>query len=148
MIQSRTALGMSQESLGDKVIASRKTVGRWESGRSQPSQDKLAQIVAMLLPVDAALATELASSAGESIDSLGAALSKLDENVSPRLGTRVELLIDAIVCAGADASDVSPKAIRPALLAAFQRAKLAGLGVDAVVAGLSPKAPRPSSRVG
>ena len=45
-------------------------------------------------------------------------------------------VVDAIVCAAAEAIDVTPKAIRPALLAAFRRARVIGLGVDAVANAL------------
>jgi len=48
------------------------------------------------------------------------------------------LLVDAVVCAAAEAMSLSPQAIRPAVLAAFTRARDAGLTLDAVVAVLAP----------
>jgi hypothetical protein len=51
------------------------------------------------------------------------------------------------VSAAADALDVSPRVARPALLAAMERATLAGLGVDEVLAVLRPPpAPAPAPR--
>ena len=48
------------------------------------------------------------------------------------------VLVDSVVCAAAEAMALSPQAVRPAVLAAFVRARDAGLAPDAVVAVLSP----------
>jgi len=130
LLASRMALGESQQGLGKAIRTARKTVGRWERGWSTPGRVTIGQIAALLLPIDPALAEELAAAAGETLASLG--IARPDARPSP-------LLIDAIVCVAADAADMTPKMIRPALLAAFQRAKAAGLDVTAVVAGLSAK---------
>jgi hypothetical protein len=42
------------------------------------------------------------------------------------------LVADAVVCAGADAVDTTPGAVRAILLAAFRRARELGLGVEEV----------------
>ena len=57
-------------------------------------------------------------------------------------------MVDVVVCAAAEALDVSPRAVRPALLAAFQRAREAGLTLEQVEKALSPevKDPAPRSR--
>ncbi|MDP9001553.1 MAG: hypothetical protein M3O46_15745, partial [Myxococcota bacterium] len=57
----------------------------------------------------------------------------------------VRTLIDAVVCAAAEALDVSPRAVRPALLAAFARASELGLTLERSLEGLrrhGPTAPR------
>jgi len=46
-------------------------------------------------------------------------------------------LIDAIVCAAADAADMIPRTMRPPLRAAFSRAAQLGLSIESVVLGLS-----------
>jgi hypothetical protein len=48
------------------------------------------------------------------------------------------VLVDAVVCAAAEAMSLSPQAVRPAVLAAFARARDAGLTLDAVVEVLAP----------
>jgi hypothetical protein len=45
-------------------------------------------------------------------------------------------IVDTVVCAAAEAMQLMPDAIRPALRAAFRRARLAGLSVEAVDAAL------------
>ena len=51
------------------------------------------------------------------------------------------VLVDSIVCAAAEAMALTPQTIRPAILAAFTRARDASITSDAVVAVLSPAAP-------
>jgi hypothetical protein len=52
------------------------------------------------------------------------------------------VLVDSVVCAAAEAMSLVPQAIRPAVLAAFTRARDARLTPDAVVAVLAPPAAR------
>jgi hypothetical protein len=48
-------------------------------------------------------------------------------------------VVDSVVAVVADALDLPPKQVRPALRAAFVRAKAVGLSVDAVAAALAPE---------
>jgi len=48
------------------------------------------------------------------------------------------VLLDSVVCAAAEAMGVAPQAARPAVLAAFARAKEAGMTMEGVIAGLAP----------
>jgi hypothetical protein len=48
------------------------------------------------------------------------------------------VLVDSVVCAAAEAMSLSPQATRPSVLAAFARARDAGLTLAAVVAALTP----------
>jgi hypothetical protein len=48
-------------------------------------------------------------------------------------------LVDAVVCAGAEVSDASPRALRPVLHVAFKRALELGLSVEEVTAALAPE---------
>jgi hypothetical protein len=52
---------------------------------------------------------------------------------------QARLLVDAIVCAAAEALDVPPKSVRGVLHAAFARAKETGLPVDVIEKVLAPK---------
>jgi DNA-binding XRE family transcriptional regulator len=130
--KARMTLSMSQEELGNRVIASRKTVGRWESGTVDPGRGTLAEIVKMVHAVDADLAAALAVAGGETLESLRVVVpaAPVDDHAN-------DLLVDAIVCAAADAGDATPRAMRPALMAAFECAMAAGLDVKAVVRGLA-----------
>ena len=133
LLSAKSALGMSDQHLGEAFTASRKTVGRWMTGRARPGDSTVLDIAKRVAAVDVALAEKLAIAAGAGADALG--LAKPEPVVS-------DIAIDAVVCAAADAADATPKAIRPALLAAFTRAQAAGLTVEQVVSGLSGKAPR------
>jgi hypothetical protein len=56
------------------------------------------------------------------------------------------VLLDSVVCAAAEAMSMAPQALRPALLAAFVRAKEAGMTVEGVIAGLTPPALAPKAK--
>jgi hypothetical protein len=49
------------------------------------------------------------------------------------------VLLDSVVCAAAEAMTLAPQTLRPALVAAFARAKEAGLTLDAMIEGLTPR---------
>jgi hypothetical protein len=51
------------------------------------------------------------------------------------------VLLDSVVCAAAETMSMAPQALRPAVLAAFVRAREAGMTVDSLIAGLTPAAP-------
>jgi hypothetical protein len=51
------------------------------------------------------------------------------------------VLVDAVVCVAAEAMALSPQAVRPAVLAAFTRARDVGISAEAVVAALAPAPP-------
>jgi len=48
-------------------------------------------------------------------------------------------LVDAVLCAAAESSDASPRALRPVLQVAFQRAHDLGLTVDEVARAFAPE---------
>ncbi len=52
-------------------------------------------------------------------------------------------MIDAIVCSAADAANLLPRAVRPALRAAFARARELGISVEAAERGLDDAVRRP-----
>ncbi len=127
-IRARAALGLSQATLGELLGWSRRTIQRYDrSGQwPTPSVSRLAEAVHS---ADPALAAELAEAAGTTLEKLG--LVKESAAVPPAY------LTEAVVCAAAEALNVPPPGVRPALLAAFRRAREIGLRVEHVEAALS-----------
>jgi DNA-binding transcriptional regulator YiaG len=131
---ARNRLRMSQREFGPALNASHRTASRWDTGRSTPGVPELRRLAALLLPVDRALAEEAAAHANETLEELGlvAAAAPARSPVTARD------LVEAVLCAGAEAADASPRALRPVLHAAFKRARELGLSVDEVETALAP----------
>jgi transcriptional regulator with XRE-family HTH domain len=135
--EARRTMHMNQRKFADAVGSSLRTVQRWETSRSSPVPAGVHRIADAVRALDPALAAE--------IDTLSprrapppALVSPPASPVQPPLTDAVRL--DALVCAAAEAMGLAPQTLRPALLAAFRRAKATGLTVDAVIAGLTPSA--------
>ncbi len=125
----------SQGDFGEMMGVSRRTGQRWETGRADPSWNKICQMARMVDPHDAALATQLAQAAGQSLVSLGLVKPPPPPEPAPPPGpppAAAEDLVDAIVCAAAEAINLPPRDVRPALLAAFARARRLGLAIETV----------------
>ena len=138
---ARNALRMPQREFGPALGVSHRTASRWDTGRSAPSEPQLRRLAALLVPVDRSLAEEAAAHAHETLEDLGLVpppppAAPPPPPARPPVTTRD--LVDAVVCAGAEASDASPRALRPVLHVAFQRAHELGLSVDEVAKALAP----------
>ncbi len=120
VVKAQAVLGLTQETLGDLLGVSRRTVIRWNGG-STPSSVQLIALAKAVHPKDAALASALAFAGGARLSEIGL------EPAAPDLASRA-VVIDAIVCAAAEAGAVTPQAARAGLLAALERA--AALGVS------------------
>ncbi len=83
-------------------------------------------------PPIATFASELAAHHRETLATLG--LVAPAAVVAPRVA--LSHLVDSVVCAAADAVSQPPAALRPSLIAAFERAQAVGLSVDELVKGL------------
>jgi transcriptional regulator with XRE-family HTH domain len=144
LIQTQHALALSQESLGEVMGVSRRTVWRWQSGQAFPIAVHLHALARKTYAVDRDLAARLADARNATLESLGlVAPAKTSTRVpSTDDALRTRLLVDAIVCAAAEALDASPGAVRRALHAAFVRARQTGLALDAIEQGLAPANPR------
>jgi transcriptional regulator with XRE-family HTH domain len=138
LLQARATLGLSQKDLARTLGASERTGERWSANASSPSADQLCKLARMVHPIDVPLARSIAREAGTSLEELE--LTPPAETAYP-----VERLVDSVICAAADAMDTTPRAIRPALLAAFTRARELRLDARAVEAALSPP-PAPRKR--
>jgi transcriptional regulator with XRE-family HTH domain len=129
LTEAQFAIGTSQEGLGKLLGVSRRTIIRWLDG-PYISEDQLKTLARAVYPHDKALAARLANAAGQTFESLGLVVPPSTEPV--RVSALPEHLVDSIVCAAAEANATTPQAIRPALLAAFERAFAVGLTVEQV----------------
>ncbi len=148
LIEARQELGVSQGKLGELLGSSARTGQRWETTGSTPSPEQLHALAALVHPTSSALAAKIAAAGGTTLEKLGLVPSPPSPPPPapppPPLPSPDPIhIVDTVVCAAAEAMQVMPDAIRPALRAAFRRARLAGLSVEAVDGALTP-APVPS----
>ncbi len=145
---ARRVLGMEQGELAHAMGVSRRTVIRWQKGQTAPVEAQVRQLADMVREEDEDLADELLASAlleppprpresaARSVAAPAAAAPAPAGPPEPQ-GPAPPHLIDAIVCAAADAADMIPRVMRPPLRAAFLRAAELGLSIESVVLGLS-----------
>jgi len=129
----------SQGDFGEMMGVSRRTGQRWETGRADPSPNKICEMARLVYPHDADLAGQLAQSVGQSLVSLGIVKPPPPPAPRPPPGpppAAAEDLVDAIVCAAAEAINLPPRDVRPALLAAFARARRLGIAIETVETAL------------
>jgi hypothetical protein len=131
LVKARYALNIgSQGALGQLLGSSRRSGERWARGQARPLPSQLLELARRVQATDRALAATIAARAG----------GKLDEPSGPRaLTMAVGDLVDVVVCAAADAMNLPPEAVRPALRAAFHKARIVGLTVEEVEGALAPK---------
>jgi transcriptional regulator with XRE-family HTH domain len=129
---ARRALGVgSQGDFGELMGVSRRTGQRWETGRATPVKRQIEQMARLVHPADRGLEKPPAPPPPPPPPAPPA--------------PPVEDIVDSIVCAAADAMNVLPRDVRPALLAAFTRTRRLGLGVEVVERALAAtKPPSPS----
>jgi transcriptional regulator with XRE-family HTH domain len=139
---ARNKLGMTQREFGPALGVSHRTATRWDSGRATPDQPELTKLAELLVPIDMALAAEAAAHARDTLEGLGLVAPKPPPAVAVAqpgpAPTPPEDLADIVVCAAAEASDVSPRSMRSLLYVAFRRAHQVGLTVEQVERALAP----------
>jgi len=128
LVEAGHALSASQGNLGSMLGVSRRTINRWTRDGPSPSPRQVSILARAVHAVSPALAEKIAATSGETLVSLGL-VQPAPRIESPRLPPHQ---VDLVVCAAAEALDASPRVVRPALLAAFQRAREAGMTVEAV----------------
>jgi hypothetical protein len=138
-IRACLSLG-GQGQLGAVLGVSRRTVNRWDKAHALTTEN--AKLLAKAIhPQNPSLAGMLADFAGVALWELGLGVKPPDPFTPPK-----SHVVESVLCAAAEAFDTSPRAMRAALLAAFERAEAMRLDVATVVAGLraqgekSPKA--------
>lgn len=136
--RARHVLGDNQEELARRVGSSKRTVQRWEVERSSPAPWHLHRLIDAVRPRDPELAAQLevyaprpAPPAPPAPEPAPAAV------VTPALSA----LVSAVICAAAEAMNVPPQAIRPAVLAALVQARDTGLSLEQVISFLAPPEP-------
>jgi DNA-binding transcriptional regulator YiaG len=139
MFLGRNALGVSREEFARLIGTSVRTMERWSAKRSTPAPHHLEALARHVHARDPALAAEIAAAASHTLASLGIAAPIRAPVPGP--------LVDSVVYAAAEMMDVSPRAIRPAISAAFARAKELGLDVAAIDGVLGPSAPTSRAKV-
>jgi DNA-binding XRE family transcriptional regulator len=138
MNAARLALHVSQNGLAERMGVSRRTGQRWNAGRGPVGTDihKMARIV---YPADPTLAAEIAAAGGVTLEALGVIPPAppppppLPAPVPQAPPPPPDRVVDAVVCAAAEAMQVAPQTVRPALLAAFSCAGELGLTLGDVV---------------
>jgi hypothetical protein len=144
LVRAQHALGDTQQSLGKRLGVSKRTMTRWQGGRTSPGKVALGRTAVLVHPKDPALAATLANAAGTTLELLGIAPPPAPPRPLPPAPPR--RLADAVLCAAAEAMDVSPRAVRPALIAAFACARELGMSVEAFESALAPAAPAKRAR--
>jgi transcriptional regulator with XRE-family HTH domain len=125
-VRARATLRMTQRQFGEALGASHRTAQRWDAGRTRPSVSEVCRAAVLVFPRDPALAQELAAAASETLESLGLA--------KPR--GPLELVVEVVVAATADAIDASPATARAGLLAGLRRMTELGVTPDELRAAL------------
>ena len=131
-ILSAQAIGTSVQGLGRMMGISRRTAQRW-SDRGLSSDYHYPQLAGLVHPHDPALAREIAEAAGRTLEEMG--IVKPPQPLPPAPPPPPPPpagLVDAVVCAAADAMNVLPRDARPGVYAAFARAAEIGTSIEFV----------------
>jgi transcriptional regulator with XRE-family HTH domain len=142
MMLATRALGTSQRGLAEILGLSRRTISRWvKSGSPVVLPGHIDTLARAVHARDPALAARIVAVRGATLVDAGIGPEPVPAPPPPP----PPYLVDVVVCAAAEALDVSPRVVRPALLAAFQRARAVGLDVAALESSLSkPSPPEPA----
>jgi hypothetical protein len=144
--RAQMVLGVTQEGLGRLLGYSRRTIIRYQQRGGLLLPSHVETLARACYAKDRAFAAMIAARHGTTLVQLGievpapppppaTAVTAPTSSPSPRL------LGDSIVCAAAEAMQATPQAIRPALVAAFERAVALGLDAPRALAAIEPPAP-------
>ena len=122
----------SQGALGRVLDVSARTTERWARGETSPKNVQLHALARAVHAKSPELALELAFAARTTLDALGLATKPAVAAPPVRARPPAATIVDTIVCAAADTMGVAPGAVRPALRAAFLRARDAQFTIDEV----------------
>jgi hypothetical protein len=147
MTLAMRALGTNQQGLADVLGLSRRTISRWvKHGHAAVSPARIDTLARAVHARDPVLAARIVAVRGATLVEAGIVPPAPAPAPPPPPPPPPPYLVDVVVCAAAEALDVSPRVVRPALLAAFQRARAVGLDVAALESSLSqpsqPERPR------
>jgi hypothetical protein len=162
---SRQTLHLNQLELANLLRTSLRSVQRWEGKRGDPYHHQIQELADAVRPHDPDLASQIDVWAPRPApppppalvpaptESAGPPVLPPPAPPAPPPSPPVPagVLVDSVVCAAAEAMALAPQATRPAVLAAFARARDAGLTMDAVIGVLAPPpppAPEPTASKG
>jgi hypothetical protein len=134
-VEAARKLRLNQRETAEACGISLRTVQRWAAGRAHPSFLDYRMLAVKAFPVDADLATRLATAGSATLAELG--LGAPPGPPVPRSTVPTALVMDSILCAAAIAIDMKPLDVRPALAAAFRRTRQLGFTLEDVEAALS-----------
>jgi hypothetical protein len=163
LLRVQKTLVVSQKQLGEILGCSARTIIRYYQKRGiflPVGYEKLARACH---PRDPVFAAELAAMNGKTLIDLGlerpapppeppAPPPPAPSPVAPppapaRPVPTHRQMVDSIVCVAAEATQLTPQAIRPGLMAAFERAAQLGMTAEEVVGALAaPKGASPTAR--
>ncbi|MHB1846476.1 MAG: hypothetical protein ACYCWW_16765, partial [Deltaproteobacteria bacterium] len=129
LYEASRLLSLSNAELGQLCGCSARTVQRWYAGQGAPAPFQLQPVACAVHPQAPELARRLAAAAGVTLAALGLG----PKAAPPPAPLPLAQQADAAVYAAADAIDLPPKAVRPAVIAAFTRAL--ALGADLAALG-------------
>ena len=153
LIEAQRVLHLTNEGLGRVAGVSVRTVQRWWAKRSSPAEQDYCAVARAVAPHDRELARKLAEAGGTTLDALGLsprpgpvpAAASVSTAAQPVARSEVSVTLrahtDALVCAAAAALDLSPRAVRPALAAAFAHAIDLGSDLPALARHLAAEKP-------
>jgi hypothetical protein len=133
------ALGLTNAMLAQIMGYSTRTIERRNRSGDWIGEFHLHPLARAVYPRDPKLAAELAKAGGTTLEKLGCvpAASPVAAPPPPQLpAPTLDHLGDSIVCAAAETMNVPPPAVRPALIAAFARARQLGLSLEAAENGV------------
>jgi hypothetical protein len=144
LLDAHKVLGANSYSeFGTMAGTSKRTVQRWFSGQAAPAAHNYQALARLVHAKSPALAADLAAAGRTTLQALGIVdAAPAAAPPAPPPPPPSDLVVDSLVCAAAEAVELMPAAVRPALLAAFTRARLLGLTVEAVEAGLRARSVR------
>jgi transcriptional regulator with XRE-family HTH domain len=147
LTRCRETLSLSQAQLATLVGSSVRTVQRWENDAATPSAWHVHRLADAVRSLDESLARDLDLWAPRPqapppppAPPAAAPAPQPPPPPPPPPPIAADVLVDSVVCAAAEAVSLAPQAVRPAVLAAFARARDARLTIDAVIEVLEPPA--------
>jgi len=134
LLRTGITLGMPHREIAQLLGVSRRSVSRWSKDGTFMTVEHGVTLAKLVHERDPSLAAELAALAGETLVTLGLEAPPAAPKTPVAPAVAPAKLVDAVVCAAAEAMDVSPRAIRPALLAALRSAREVGLTMESLEA--------------
>jgi hypothetical protein len=147
LFEINKVLHLNHRELADFLGISRRTMQRVYSGGSVLGGGNLKQLAVAIHPTNPELAARVAQRASTTLQALGLVAASPPTMAAPgavqpvKVATPHPRLADSVVYVAADILDLAPRAVRPAMLAAFRRAHELGLTVEMITAALEDAAP-------